>query len=116
MNVMNEYMRFFMTDWLDMKDAPRDKPILVKYDHDADPYVDPEDPHKLTNYAANAESGYFADGKGILVAYYVPKYFEAENEYGDGYWVPECWVTFNWSNHTEIAVNAIGWLPLPDYD
>lgn len=107
------------TTWLPMSMAPRpDKnapPILVKFDHDADPYQDPADPTRLTPYAANAEGGDHLPGKGVCIAVWSPDREESEGwESGIVYTVPGWWFEFADGDCTERAVNPIGWLPLPE--
>lgn len=74
--------------WQGIESAPRDTNILVWFDHDADPYQDPQEPTKLTPYAAWAEGGEYLAGKGWCIAKWHPQHFEAEDEYGTGYWMP----------------------------
>jgi len=78
-------------DWQDIKSAPKDVDVLVWFDHEADPYQSPDDTNKLTDYAAWAESGDYMAGSGICVAKWFPQQWERTGEYGDGYFMPECW-------------------------
>lgn len=99
-------------EWQDIATAPRDAMILVWFDHSADPYQCPDDADKLTNYATWAESGDFMDGKGVCLAKWQPPYFEAEDEYGSGYWLPEAWFAFE-NGDFERVCNPTHWMPLP---
>lgn len=101
-----------MSDWQPIESAPRDRDILVWFDHDADPYQDPDNPHLLTDYAAWADGGDFLDGKGIAVAKWQPPHFEAEDEYGTGYWMPAYWFAREHDDY-ERVVNPVAWMPLP---
>lgn len=99
-------------EWQPIEAAPKDgTPVLVYYDHAADPYHDPDDPDRLTDYAANAEGCDFLDGKGQCVAFWSAGSHEIVDEYGDGFWVPGCW--FMWGND-DYAVAATRWQPLPE--
>lgn len=104
-----------MTSWNPMEDAPHDRPVLVKYDHDADPYFEPEKPHRLTDYAANAEMGDYLTGKGVVIAHWCDKEWESEDEYGSGYWIPACWLCWFNGDYMETVVNATGWQELPEF-
>lgn len=92
--------------------APKDgTKILVWYDHDADPYQDPENPGKLTDYAAWAEGGDYLSGSGYAIAAWQEPFWETTDEYGSGYWMPAAW--FAWHNDDfEYVVNPIAWAPL----
>lgn len=94
--------------------APKDgTKFLAYYNHEAGPYQDPENPNRLTDYAAWAEGGGFLDGKGFCIAVWCDAHFEAEDEYGSGYWLPAYW--FAWENgDCENVVNPVLWWPLPD--
>ena len=99
--------------WLPIETAPKDRDVLVWYDHQADPYEHPYEPGKLTDYAAWADAGDFLDGKGVCVAKWFPQQWEATDEYGGGYWLPECWFSDH-SGDYEFAVNATHWMPYPE--
>lgn len=51
-----------MTEWQPIETAPKDRDILVWFDHDADPYFEQNDSHRLTDYAANAEACGYLQG------------------------------------------------------
>ncbi len=93
----------------DMAAAPKDRDILVWYDHDADLYQDPENPGCLTDYGALAEGGSFLNGKGVAVAHWFARQFEVENEYGDGYWLPGGWFSRGDFDDYESVCNPIAW-------
>ena len=102
-----------MSDWQPIETAPKDgMDLLVWFDHSADPYRDPHDPNKLTDYAAWADGGDFIDGKGICIARAFPRHFESEDEYGTGYWMPPAWFARE-NGEYERVVNPTHWMPLP---
>lgn len=82
------------------------------FDHEADSYQDPFSPGKLTAYAAWAETGDFMDGKGVCIAKLHPPHFEAEDEYGTGYWMPEAWFSKENGDYERVC-NPTHWMPLP---
>lgn len=98
--------------WQGIESAPKDRNILVWFDHDADPYQDPQEPTKLTPYAAWAEGGEYLAGKGLCIAKWHPKHFEAEDEYGTGYWMPAAWFAHQ-NGDWEVVCNPTHWMPLP---
>jgi hypothetical protein len=102
-----------MTDWQRIETAPKDKDILVWYDHDADPYFERDGAHRLTDYAAWAENGDFMAGKGICIASHYPQQWEAEDEYGSGYWMPAAWFCKE-NDDYERFVNPTHWMQLPE--
>lgn len=92
--------------WRDMGSAPKDgTPILVKFDHDADPYF-VEDGRYLTTYGAHADGLSCWRGKGYCVVVWGGEYYDGE---GDGY-IPPWWFDAN-SEH-EVVVNPIAWMPI----
>ena len=99
--------------WQPIETAPKDRDVLVWFDHDADPYQDPTEPNKLTNYAAWADGGDFLDNAGMAVAKWHPQYFESEDEYGNGYWMPEAWFARENDDYERVC-NATHWMPLPE--
>lgn len=102
-----------MADWQPIETAPRDENLLLWFDHEADPYQDPQEPNKLTPYACWAESGDFLDGKGVCIGKWFPPHFEAEDEYGTGYWMPAAWFAFEGGDWERVC-NPTHWIPLPE--
>jgi hypothetical protein len=101
-----------VSEWQPIETAPRDgTQVLVYFDSASDPYQEPGGV-RLTDYAAHAEGGDFLDGTGVCVAEWVPSWFEAEDEYGTGYWLPGWWfAVFN--GDTDYVVAPTHWMPLP---
>jgi hypothetical protein len=99
--------------WQPIETAPKDRDILVWFDHEADPYQDPENPDRLTDYAAWAESGDFMAGKGVCIAKWSPAFWESVDEYGAGYWLPAWWFAKQFGDY-EYPCNPTHWMPLPD--
>lgn len=93
--------------------TPRDRPVLVYFDHSADPYNDPADPMRLTDYAANAE-GNFLTGKGVAIAIWSDGYLDRDGlEAANSYWIPGCWFAYLDGDVTDYAVNALLWCEIP---
>ena len=89
-------------------------PILVAFDHDADPYQDPNDPGRLTDYAAVAEGGDFLSGKGVAMVVWRDGYHDSDGwEYDNSYWVPGGWFAYLNGDATDYIANATHWMPLP---
>ena len=97
--------------WQPIETAPKDRDILVWFDHDADPYHDPNDNNRLTDYAAWAEAGGFMDGRGFCVAKWQPEHWESVDEYGAGYLLPAYWFAKE-NDDYERVVNPVRWLPV----
>lgn len=95
-----------------IESAPKDRDILVWFDHEADPYQDPHNPDRLTDYAVWAESGEFLDGKGFCIAKWHTAIWESEDEYGNGYWLPSWWFAKE-NDDYERVVNPTNWTDLP---
>jgi len=100
-------------EWQPIETAPKDRDILVWYDHDADPYHHPDNPNLLTDYAAWADSGDFLAGRGVAIARWQDAEWESVDEYGNGYWLPSAWFAFE-SDDYERVCNATHWMPLPE--
>lgn len=98
--------------WQPIETAPKNQDILAWFDHDADPYQDPNSPGRLTDYAAWAEGGDFLDGKGWTIAKWQPPHFESEDEYGNGYWLPAYWFARENGDYERVC-NPTHWQPLP---
>lgn len=101
--------------WRTMDTAPNDRPILVWFDHGADPYFAPDG--KLTDYAANAEGGDYCAGKGHAIAKWSPQIWvsEGHESFNGGYWLPGGWFLFVDGDCAEQVCNALWWeeLELP---
>lgn len=102
-----------MTDWQPIETAPKDKPILVWFDHDADPYQ--ADDEKLTDYACHAEGGDFLSGNGIAIARWCEGWHEDDGweSANPPYWMPAMWCAWFNGDYADQVVNALFWVPLP---
>jgi hypothetical protein len=99
-------------DWQPISDAPKDgTPVIVWFDHGADPYVEDEVTGRLTGYAANAEGGEFADGRGQCFAVWSDALEVQDGWEQPSYWVPGCWFVAIGNEVTEIACNPVYWNP-----
>lgn len=102
-----------MTQWNPMDAAPKDgTPILVAYDHDADPFVEDTATGRLTTYGAHCESGAgHMPGTGYCVAVWGGNYEEDVSGEGWGPWVyiPDYW--FLHDGNMETTVNPVAWMP-----
>lgn len=98
-------------NWRNIETAPKDRDVLVWYDHDADPYQDPGNPDRLTPYGTWVENGEFQLGKGVCVAQYHPSYLVDEGE--DSYTLPAAWFARE-DGYYERVVNPTHWMPLPE--
>ena len=98
-------------DWQPIETAPKNVDVLVWYDHDADPYFDPSNPHSLTAYASWADGGPFMAGKGYAIAKWHPQFWESTDEYGSGYWLPPAWFAAENDDYERVC-NPTHWKPL----
>ena len=96
-----------------METAPKDRPILVLHNHDADTYYDPWNPMSLTTYAAHCEG--LSSRPGITVCSAVWGGSYSEDVSGEGWgphiYIPDWW--FEESSDFEIPLNPIGWMDRP---
>lgn len=100
-------------EWQPISTAPKGQDVLVWYDHHLDPYQDPENPDRITDYAAWCESGGFMDGKGFAIAKWHPQFWETVDEYGAGYFMPEAWFVAENDDYERVC-NPTHWMPLPE--
>jgi hypothetical protein len=87
--------------------APKDRPILVLHDHEADPY---QDGKSLTLYAAHYEGLSHAPGRCYLIAVWGGSFDDSTYEYPNQASLPDWW--FQDGSEFEIAVNPVGWVDL----
>lgn len=92
-----------------MDTAPKDRPILVLHDHEADTYVDPNDGNRLSLYAAHYEGLSHVGGKCFCVAVWGGGFDESTYEY-PGASLPDWW--FQDGSEHEVAVNPVGWVDI----
>ena len=105
-----------MGEWKPIETAKMDEktPILVWFDHDADPYQDPLRPGRLTDYAAVAEGGDYISGRGVTVAVWRDGFHESDGwEAANSYWVPGGWFPVFDGDAADQICNALYWMPLP---
>ena len=105
-----------MMEWQPIETAPLDESILVWFSHERDHTVGMAERSERSAYAENAYMGNFAVGEGIAVAKYVEHYDFEEVAFDGGVdtiTVPGCWVVVVGIESTEIACNALFWMPLP---
>ena len=98
--------------WQPMETAPKDRDILVWHDHESDPYYDPNDPDKLTDYAVWCEIHGYLDYRGLMIAKWLPQQFETVDEYGGGINMPAWWHVKSVDDY-EMVCNPTHWMPLP---
>ncbi len=91
--------------------APKDRDILVYYDHAADPY-NADEHGRLTPYGTWCESGGFLPDKGFCIAKWQDQTWESVDEYGAGYWLPGWWFVKH-DDEYECACNPTHWTDLP---
>jgi hypothetical protein len=97
--------------WRSIDDnPPKDRPILAWCDHEADPYVEPNDPkNRLTLYAGHAE-GLSHAPTGWHIIEWGGAWDDRTYEY-DGGCMPDWW--FVVGSEFEQAANPLFWMPLP---
>lgn len=102
--------------WQPIETAPKDRPILVWFDHDQDNYEDPENPGKLTPYACYADGGDFFQGSGVTIAKWSDEWWENDGweSAGPGYFMPGVWSAWFNGDFADHVVNALFWMPMPD--
>lgn len=97
--------------------APKneDVPVLVWFDHDADPYYDPNNPDRLTDYAVHTESSEYLSGKGVAVAIWRDSWEETDGweSPNSPYTMPAAWWLWVDKDAGDHVVNATHWMPLP---
>jgi len=101
-------------EWQPIETAPKDGDILVWFDHDADPYQDPDSLDRITAYAVWVDAGDYLTGNGVTVAKWFPQQWEAEDQYGSGYWLPAMWFARENGDY-DHACNATHWMPRPHH-
>ena len=106
-----------MMEWQPIETAAKDEktPILAWFDHDADPYQDPSNPTRLTDYASVSDGGDFLSGKGVAMVVWRDGYHESEGwESAISYWVPGGWFAYIDGDADDRIANATHWMPLPE--
>lgn len=101
-----------MTQGQPIETAPKDRDVLVWYDHDKDPYQDPSGLNMLTPYATLAEGIDCLYGSGFAIARWHPQFWESEDIYGSGYWMPAAWFALESDEYARVC-NPILWWELP---
>lgn len=107
-----------MSKWQPIETAPKDEkvPVLVYFDHEADPYQDPHRRGKLTDYAIHAEGGTFLGGKGVAVAVWRDGWHEDDGweSCNAPYWMPAAWWLLVDGDAGDYVINATHWQSLPE--
>lgn len=91
-----------------MSSAPKDRPILVRFDHDGGDGYYREDGKGLTLYGAHAEGLSCRAGEGWCVAVWGGGFHDSEED--GGAHLPDWW--FQDGSEHEIAVNPVGWVDI----
>jgi hypothetical protein len=103
------------TGWLPIAKAEKNEevPLLVYYDHGADPYQDPADPTRLTDYAVHAEGGDYLAGTGVALVVWREAYWQSEGwEHPQpDYLMPGAWWEYGGGDATDRVVNPVMWKP-----
>lgn len=95
--------------------APKDgTDILVWYDHDADPSVDPDYPDSMTAYALCVEFGEFLAGKGFTIAKWHQGSIELPEESGSVFSMPPYWFSRGDYACYDRACHPVYWMALPE--
>lgn len=106
-----------MSNWKPIETAPKDEavPVLVYYDHNADPYRDPANPDKLTDYACHADGGDYLAHCGVTVAVWREGWHENDGweSANPPYWMPAAWWVWLDGDAGDHVVNATHWQRLP---
>lgn len=91
---------------LPMSSAPKDRPILVRFDHDGgDGYYADEG---LTLYGAHADGLSHLSGEGWCVAVWGGGFHDSDED--GGAHLPDWW--FQEGSEHEVAVNPVGWVDI----
>jgi len=92
------------------KQTPKNRPILAWCDHEVVDYQDPNDPTRLTTYAAHAE-GLSHAATGWHIVCWGGEYEESDWESGIRIRIPDWW--FVADGDWETVANPIFWMELP---
>lgn len=103
------------SEWKSMDTAPKDgTDILVWYDHEADPQIDPDYPDSLTAYGLYVEFGEFLAGKGFTIAKWRHGGIEPADEIGSRFSMPAYWFSRGDYACYDRVCNPVYWAPIPE--
>lgn len=99
-----------MTCWEPIETAPKDKPIIVWHDHEADPETHDEG-KTITAYCCWREAFGTHKETGLAIAVWIEGEWETDDMGGRQFKMPDAWFVDDGNNETPL--NPVFWLPMP---